>query len=204
MSNKTMLYTIIIAISFCTLCLASNSIDDKDEKITSYSDSNQEIPIFKELTKHLKDIAKVEIDAYHSCRMAGEAINDLEIRDALRQFQDDHKKNILEIQNEMEEIQNKPVRFNLDFKGFSTRGFSCPTEYEGDTYILMALEDNEVRIIAEYDIIINESIPSYLKKTNYMYSKKIHHSTNILREQLEVERKNLSYIRSKLRQCRSG
>ena len=190
--------TIIFVFSFCTLCLASNNFDNKEEISTTAFNDSQKVPILEELVNHFNLIARAEIDAYHSCRMAAEGIKDQEIKDALWQFQEDHKKNILAIETEIESFQNYPTKFDLNFKWFSTPGYICLLTLEDDISILQAVERNEYIIKSELDIILNEDIPSFLDRSSYKYGRSVRKSVDRLRKILKSDNEHLFYIRSKL------
>ncbi|MBE0597249.1 MAG: ferritin-like domain-containing protein [Desulfuromonadales bacterium] len=97
-----------------------------------------------QIVKLLKDLAQLDIDAWHAYGQAMEKMEThLDMRDKLGKFRADHHRHATDLSAKIRELEGEPPEFSKDFKGHLVAGFTALRSITGDQGALAAMRTNE-------------------------------------------------------------
>lgn len=117
----------------------------------------------KNLVSHLKDLVHLDIDAIHAYDQAIEKINVKEVKDALTNFRDDHRRHVDELSAIIRSHGEEPPRFARDFKGFLIQGFTALRSITGTEGALRAMKSNEQLTNVTYVRALSWDLPENVR-----------------------------------------
>ena len=105
----------------------------------------------KEIAKKLSSLVQLDIDAVHAYKEAIEKVDDLQVREHLTQYRQDHERHISDLSAEIRRLGGTPPEFSLDFKGYLIKGFTSLRSAIGTKGALNAMHTNEKLTNKEYE-----------------------------------------------------
>ncbi|HBG20421.1 MAG TPA: ferritin [Desulfobulbaceae bacterium] len=118
----------------------------------------------KEIAKKLSSLVQLDIDAVHAYKEAIEKIDDLQVREHLTQYRQDHERHISDLSAEIRRLGGTPPEFSLDFKGYLIKGFTSLRSTTGTKGALNAMHTNEKLTNKEYEAAKYWDFPPDLKQ----------------------------------------
>ncbi len=140
----------------------------------------------QEMIKNLNSLIRLDIDAIHAYEQAMKNINEIEIRDQLAAFRNDHHRHFSELSEFVTKMKGQPPEFSPDFKGFIIQGFTALRSATGTEGTLKAMETNEKLTNNYYEEATRWNLPS--------------EAMVMVRSNFEDEQRHLSYIQIALRE----
>lgn len=113
----------------------------------------------KEITKELKSICQLDIDAMHAYKQALNHIDNAEIRNNIAQFQADHGRHIQDLSDTINAYGDNPPEFSKDFKGFVLESFTSMRSASGTEGALKALRTGEKMTNKQYGKAVDMDFP---------------------------------------------
>jgi uncharacterized protein (TIGR02284 family) len=138
----------------------------------------------KNVVDALDGLIELGLDATEAYEVAVERIEDLDDKDALRSFRDDHERQVRELQSLVSELGGIPSTAP-DFKRVLTKGKVALGSLVGDRLVLLALKSNEEDMLVAYGRLI-----AHADVTT--------HGRDLLRRGLEDERRHHAYFERRL------
>jgi uncharacterized protein (TIGR02284 family) len=140
----------------------------------------EEIMKKDDITKELRQLIQLDIDAVHAYNAAIKKIEEEAIRSQLTSFRDEHQQHITSLSAALREIGGTPPEFSPDFKGYIISGFTSLRSLTGTKGALKAMFSNEKLTNEKYSEAIGWDVQPFIK--------------TIITQNLEDERRHLSYI----------
>jgi uncharacterized protein (TIGR02284 family) len=137
-----------------------------------------------EIGKRLHDLAQLDIDAVHAYEQAIERVGYDDIREKLRDFQDDHRRHIESLSAFLRDLDVKPPD-SPDLKGYLIEGFTAIRSVTGTKGALEAMEGNEKLTNRKYGEASALDFPPEILK--------------VVKSNLADEERHLGYIREILK-----
>lgn len=97
----------------------------------------------EKLVDQLNSLIQLDIDAVHAYDQAIAQIDDQVIKSKIQTFQDDHRRHVADLSNEVRALGGTPTEFSRDFKGFLIEGFTALRSATGTDGALKAMKQNE-------------------------------------------------------------
>ncbi len=119
----------------------------------------------KEIVKRLTSLVQLDIDAVHAYKEAMEKIENLQIREHLAMFRQDHERHIADFSTWIRQLGGTPPEFSLDFKGYLIKSFTSLRSVTGTKGALNAMHTNEKLTSKEYEAAESWDLPPDLKQT---------------------------------------
>ncbi len=138
----------------------------------------------KEIAKKLSSLAQLDIDAVHAYKEAIEKVEDLQIRENLTRYREDHERHFSELSAEIRRLGETPPEFSPDFKGYLIQGFTSLRSMTGTEGALKAMHTNEKLTNKTYKEAGSWNLPTDIQ--------------TIIDQAYEDERHHLEYIEMKL------
>lgn len=138
----------------------------------------------EEIAKKLSSLAQLDIDAVHAYKEAIEKVEDLQVRENLSRYREDHERHISELSAEIRRLGETPPEFSPDFKGFLIQGFTSLRSMTGTEGALKAMHTNEKLTNKTYQEASSWNLPTDIQ--------------TIIDQGYEDERHHLEYIEMKL------
>lgn len=143
--------------------------------------------IQEELYKKLWNLAQLDIDAVDAYNVAIKNIDEADIKDKLRDFRDDHKQHVKDLNQEIVKLGYKAVENTPDLKGLLIKGFTALRSVTGTIGALKAMQGNEELTNRTYDEALEH---------NHMSAE----VRKVIEKNRDDERIHLDYINMKLRE----
>ena len=105
----------------------------------------------------LTDLAQLDIDAVYAYEQAIEQINEVEVRENIMSFRDDHNRHIDELGDMIVKKGGLVPERKRDFKGFVIEGFTALRSMTGTYGALRAMEINEKTTNRNYKSALDEN-----------------------------------------------
>lgn len=117
-----------------------------------------------ELTEKLSSLVQLDIDAVNAYEQAINNIDHTMIRTSLLQFQEDHKRHIVDLSHAIRELGGYPPERTLDIKGFFIKGFTAIRSLTGTEGALKAMMSNEKLTTSTYENALTIQAPAAIKE----------------------------------------
>lgn len=140
----------------------------------------------KDTARKLSSLVQLDIDAVHAYKEAIEKVDDLQVREHLTLYRQDHERHISELSSEIRRLGGTQPEFSLDFKGYLIKGFTSLRSATGTQGALHAMHTNEKLTNKEYEAAKYWDLPPELKQ--------------IIALAREDERRHLEYIERALQE----
>lgn len=140
----------------------------------------------REIAKKISSLAQLDIDAVHAYKEAIEKVEDLQVRENLARYREDHERHISELSAEIRRLGETPPDFSPDFKGFLIQGFTSLRSMTGTQGALNAMHTNEKLTNKTYKEASSWNLPTDIQ--------------TIIDLAYKDERHHLEYIETKLNQ----
>ncbi|MEJ2032119.1 MAG: DUF2383 domain-containing protein [Deltaproteobacteria bacterium] len=114
----------------------------------------------QQIIRSLNELAQLDIDAWHAYAQAIDQINESEIRERLRIFQEDHYNHILNLSDRVSEFGSEPPEFSMDFIGYVIEGFAAIHSMSGTRGALKAMHSNEQIVNEKYAEVLKKELPT--------------------------------------------
>jgi uncharacterized protein (TIGR02284 family) len=132
------------------------------------------------LIDNLNDLIALDFDAVNAYESAITRIDAEEVRDVLREYQEDHRRHIRDLSACVSQLGGTP-RDKPDAKGFFIQAFTAITSMMGDRAALSAMRSNEELTNKAYDRALAECVwPTSMLQ--------------IIERNREDERRHLAYV----------
>lgn len=135
----------------------------------------------EQLIKKLSKLAQLDIDAARAYDQAIDHIDIPDIKSAITLFRNDHKRHIIDLNQQITQLGGKAVEETPDFKGVLIEGFTALRSITGTAGALKAMRSNEKLTNKTYDDALSEDALS-------------EHIRLLLIKNRDDERKHLAYI----------
>jgi rubrerythrin len=143
----------------------------------------------QEIIDKIKDLAQLDIDAYHAYGEAIEKIEEVAIRERLLVFQEDHHTHYLNLSEKLTELGATAPEFSKDFKGYLLEGFTSIRSLSGTKGALKAMQSNEQTTNKRYREALEFETPLDIR--------------NLLEMHYSDEKRHLAYVEEALKKIGS-
>lgn len=138
----------------------------------------------KDLIAALSNLVQLDIDAVHAYNQAIKEIDDSIIKDRLLKFQEDHRKHIDVLSQQITDLGGQPPEQSKDFKGYVIEAFAAIRSFTGMKGALKGIKTTEEITYRHYSELVSQETPSEIKE--------------VLRTYFSEEKVHLDYIASNL------
>jgi uncharacterized protein (TIGR02284 family) len=97
----------------------------------------------EQMAKELKDLVQLDVDAVRAYQQAIDNIDDLTIKARLAEFQQDHRRHVIDLSPFVTRFGGKPPADKPDVKGFLIQGMTAIRSKMGIEQALKAMQSNE-------------------------------------------------------------
>ena len=140
----------------------------------------------KKVIKVLSDLLHLDVDAIHAYDQAIDNIDVRDIRMRLEEFKGDHERHVTDLSAAIQRHGGEPPKRGRDLKGFFLEGFTAIRSATGTQGALKAMRGNEQLTNRRYEDAMKADLPAEDK--------------DLVRQNLEDERRHLAYIEQVLRE----
>lgn len=130
--------------------------------------------------KTVRKMIQLDVDAVHAYDQAIEKIDDLEIRNQIASFRDDHQRHVDELSDYLRRNSLEVPERTRDLKGLLIEGFTALRSVTGTEGALKAMKSNEKVTNRQYEEAIREIVEPDAK--------------SLLQKNYEDEKRHLAYI----------
>ena len=130
----------------------------------------------KDLIKAMSNLVQLDIDAVTAYDQAIKEIDDPIIRERLLNFQDDHRKHISGLSEEIRKLGKQPPEGSMDFKGYVIEAFAAIRSFTGLKGALKSMRTTEEITNRYYSEVVSWEAPDTVKELlrSYFSEEKIH------------------------------
>jgi len=130
----------------------------------------------KDLIKAMSNLVQLDIDAVTAYDQAIKEIDDPIIRERLLNFQDDHRKHISGLSEEIRKLGKQPPEGSMDFKGYVIEAFAAIRSFTGLKGALKSMKTTEEITNRYYSEVVSWEAPDAIKERlrSYFSEEKIH------------------------------
>jgi rubrerythrin len=143
----------------------------------------------QEIIQSLKNLAQLDIDAYHAYGQAIEEIEEHAIRERLLVFQEDHRTHYLNLSEKITDLGGTPPEFSKDFKGYLLGGFTAIRSKTGTKGAIAAMQSNEQTTNKNYRQALEPELPRDIRE--------------LLELNYNDEKRHLAYVEEQLKLLKS-
>ncbi len=134
----------------------------------------------KEVADRLRSLCQLDIDAIHAYNKAVEHISEMDIKNAIVKFRDDHERHVKDLSDQIRSYGGNPPGFSKDFKGFMLQAFTSIRSVTGTEGALKAMQGGEKMTNKSYGDAVSQDFPPMVM--------------GLLKRNYEDEQRHLSYI----------
>lgn len=116
-----------------------------------------------DVIKQLNSLIQLDIDAAHAYDQALSQIEEPQLKERITKFQQDHRRHITDLSQEVRKLGGTPEEYSKDFKGYLIEGFTALRSVTGTDGALSAMEQNEVLTNKKYSDAVNWDVPTSTK-----------------------------------------
>lgn len=134
----------------------------------------------QEIADKLISLCQLDIDAIHAYNKAIDSIDEMDIKNAIVKFKNDHERHVKDLSDQILSYGGNPPEFSKDFKGFLLEAFASVRSVTGTEGALNAMQSGEKMTNSSYNDAVSQNFPPMVM--------------TLLRRNYEDEQRHLSYI----------